>query len=122
MAIQTVGGLQQILKNHDSAKWVKSADLKQGQEFSIADAPKTSGSELSETSKSFGEFLSDSVTSVNELQGVANKAMQQLATGESQNLHETMLMVEKADIAFRSMNQIRMKVIDAYREVMKMQV
>ena len=48
--------------------------------------------------------------------------MQKLASGESKNLHETLLAVEKADIAFRQMNQIRMKVIDAYKEIMKMQM
>ena len=37
-------------------------------------------------------------------------------------MHETLLAVEKADIAFKAMNQIRLKVLDAYKEVMRMQV
>jgi flagellar hook-basal body complex protein FliE len=49
-------------------------------------------------------------------------AMEKLASGESKNLHETLLTVEKADIAFRTMNQIRSKVIEAYKEVMRMQI
>ena len=67
-------------------------------------------------------FLQDSIGKVNSLQTEANVAMEQLASGESQNLHETLLAVEKADIAFRTMNQVRTKVIDAYREIMKMQI
>ena len=45
-----------------------------------------------------------------------------LVSGKSKNIHETMLAVEKAEIAFKTMNQIRTKVIDAYKEVMRMQV
>jgi flagellar hook-basal body complex protein FliE len=59
---------------------------------------------------------------VNSLQNKANESIQRLVTGENKNIHETMLTVEKAEIAFKTMNQIRQKVLDAYREVMKMQV
>ena len=72
--------------------------------------------------KSFGEFLADSIGKVNDLQVQSDKAMQRIASGDSQNIHETLLAVERADIAFKQMNQIRMKVIDAYKEIMKMQV
>ena len=48
--------------------------------------------------------------------------MEKLASGKSQNLHETLLTVEKAEIAFKTMNQVRSKVIDAYKEIMKMQI
>ena len=41
---------------------------------------------------------------------------------KTKNIHETLLMVEKADIAFKAMNQMRLKVLDAYKEVMRMQV
>jgi flagellar hook-basal body complex protein FliE len=75
-----------------------------------------------EGTKSFGEFLQDSIGKVNSIQNDANVAMEKLASGESQNLHETLLAVEKADIAFRTMNQVRTKVIDAYKEIMKMQI
>ena len=45
----------------------------------------------------------------------ANKAIQNLAAGKTKNIHETMLAVENAEIAFKTMNQIRMKVIEAYK-------
>ena len=48
--------------------------------------------------------------------------MSKLASGKSKNIHETMLAVENAEIAFKTMNQIRMKVIDAYKEIMRMQM
>ena len=51
------------------------------------------------------------------MQTEANTAIKRLASGESKNIHETMLAVEKADIAFKTMNQIRGKIIDAYKEI-----
>jgi flagellar hook-basal body complex protein FliE len=80
--------------------------------------------ELKETSsdKSFSDFLTESISKVNTLQQDADVAMQRLASGESKNLHETLLAVERADIAFKQMNQVRLKVIDAYKEIMRMQV
>ena len=75
-----------------------------------------------DSGKSFGDFLADSISKVNNLQQDKDIAIQRLASGESKNIHETLLAVEKADLAFKQMNQIRQKVIDAYREIMKMQV
>ena len=59
---------------------------------------------------------------MNGLQKEANVAIEKLATGESKDIASTMLAVEKAEIAFKAMNQIRMKVIDAYQEIMRMQI
>ena len=120
MAIQNVGTLQDILNNHKSSSWVKKAEVGIGDDFSWAKdiaMPKAQDKELS-----FGDFLAKSVSEVNNLQSQANKAIQKLASGESKNLQETMLVVEKAEIAFKQMNQVRQKVIDAYKEVMRIQV
>ncbi|MBP5295873.1 MAG: flagellar hook-basal body complex protein FliE, partial [Bacteriovoracaceae bacterium] len=72
--------------------------------------------------KSFGQLLADAVANVNGLQEEANKAIQKLASGKSKNIEETMMAVEKAELAFKMMNQIRLKVVEAYREVMRMQI
>jgi len=45
-----------------------------------------------------------------------------LIAGESKNLHETMIAMEKADISFRLMMGVRNKIIEAYQEIMRMQV
>ena len=76
----------------------------------------------SETSKSFADVLSDAVGSVNNLQKTSDKAMQNLATGRTDNVAEVMIAAEQADIALKLMVQVRNKIIDAYQEVMKMQV
>ena len=122
MSIETIGSLKQILGNYDAGKWTKSANL-ETKGFNELDS-KLFKSDLSgaDNRKSFSEMLSSSISEVNGLQQDADTAIQKLVTGESKNLHETLLAVEKADIAFKAMNQVRMKVIDAYKEVMRMQV
>lgn len=75
-----------------------------------------------DTQKSFADTLKDAIGSVNELQKSSDKAMQNLATGRTDNVADVMIAAEKADIALRLMVQVRNKIIDAYQEVMKMQV
>jgi flagellar hook-basal body complex protein FliE len=74
------------------------------------------------TGKSFADTLEEAVGEVNELQKNADTLMQQLATGENKNIPEVLVAAEKADVALKLMVQVRNKIIDAYHEVMKMQV
>ena len=71
---------------------------------------------------SFGNILKDSIKEVNQLQHAADVSIEQLVAGKSKNLHETMIALEKADISFRLMMEVRNKIIDAYHEIMRMQV
>ena len=71
---------------------------------------------------SFADTLKQAINSVNEVQQKADKAMQNLATGRTDNVAEVMIASEQADIALKLMVQVRNKIIDAYQEVMKMQV
>jgi len=75
-----------------------------------------------QTQKSFAATLKDAVGQVNALQKESDHKMQELATGKTQNIHETMIAAEKADIALRLMVQVRNKMIEAYQEIMRMQV
>src|SRR3989338_3266032 len=70
----------------------------------------------------FSDFLKSTVQEANDLQKDANHAVEELAVGKTKDIHATMIAIEKADISFRFLMQIRNKVIDAYREIMKMQV
>jgi flagellar hook-basal body complex protein FliE len=118
MAINNIMQMSNTLQGHKAKDWSKSIELNNKMDFR-ADFPQIN--EGSST-QSFGDFLATSISKVNGLQQDADVAMQKLASGESKNLHETLLAVERADIAFKQMNQVRMKVIDAYKEIMKMQV
>lgn len=72
--------------------------------------------------KSFGESLAESLDSTNKLQLEADEYVENLATGKTQSIHESMLALGKADIAFRLTMQVRNKVVDAYQEIMRMPV
>ena len=50
----------------------------------------------------------------------AGQAIEHFAQGENGSLHETLISVEKADISFKFMMSVRNKMVDAYREVMRM--
>jgi len=75
------------------------------------------------TSKaSFGKALTDALKDVNQLQFEADQAIRNLEVGKTGSLHEAMIALEKADISFRAMMQVRNKILDAYQEIMRMQV
>jgi|ERR1039457_1482469 flagellar hook-basal body complex protein FliE len=69
-----------------------------------------------------GKFFSELVSKVNDLQTTSDKAIQGLASGENKNLHEVMISMEKASVSYLFMSQVRNKAIEAYQEVMRMQV
>lgn len=72
--------------------------------------------------RSFSTVLGDALVEVNRLQGEADQAVEDLVTGAGVSLHETMIALEKADLSFRLMMQVRNKIVQAYREVLSMQV
>lgn len=76
----------------------------------------------SKQEKSFVDTLNDAVKSVNELQQTADKKMEELATGKAKSIPDVMIAAEKADIALKLMVSVRNKAIEAYQEIMKMQV
>ena len=73
-------------------------------------------------SDSFGQVLKQSLGEVNQLQNEADQAIDALATGQQADIHHTMIAMEKADVAFRLLMEIRNKVISAYETIMRMQV
>ncbi len=82
--------------------------------------PQNHGNEKSGTG--FGEILKDAISAVNELQKQSDQEIQKLMTGESQDLHTTVIAMQKADLSFQMMMQVRNKIIQAYQEIMRMQV
>lgn len=82
----------------------------------------TSGAGAVSGPGSFQNVLRNAINETNALQKSADVKVQELATGKTTNIPEVMMQVEKADIALRLMTQVRNKIIDAYQEIMKMQV
>jgi len=71
---------------------------------------------------SFKEFLVDSIREVNSMQQSADQAVEQLVTGGDVNPAEVLTAVQKADLAFRMMMQVRNKMVAAYNEIQNMRV
>lgn len=71
---------------------------------------------------SFGQFLQDAMSEVNNLQMQSRDAKQQLLTGNIDDIHQVMVAAEKANVALQLTVQIRNKVIEAYQDIMRMQV
>jgi flagellar hook-basal body complex protein FliE len=73
-------------------------------------------------SGTFGAVLKDSIQEVNKLQLNAGKAIENLAQGKVENVHEAMIAMEKASVSFNLMLEVKNKLISAYDEMMRMQV
>ncbi len=71
---------------------------------------------------SFGDLLSDAIGRVGQLQSEADGELRKLLAGEPVELHRVLLASEKAGLASQLMMSIRNKAVDAYQEVMRMQV
>src|SRR5262245_3446851 len=65
----------------------------------------------------FKNILLEALNQVNTMQSQANEAVQQLVTGGDVNPAEVLTTLQKADISFRMMLQIRNKLVQAYQEV-----
>ncbi|MBW1666446.1 MAG: flagellar hook-basal body complex protein FliE [Deltaproteobacteria bacterium] len=68
----------------------------------------------------FGKAIKEAVSKVNRAQRQANSSIIDLLHGKA-DIPETMIALQKADISMRLLLTIRNKVIEAYREIMRMQ-
>ena len=85
-------------------------------------APEISKTDDGKAAHPFADVLASSLDEVNTLQQKADAAATSLATGDTMSLHDTMIAMEQADLSFRLMMQVRNKIVDAYQEIMRMQV
>lgn len=76
----------------------------------------------SKGSSGFFEALQNSMDEVNRNQLEADQSIKDLVAGRTKNIHETMLQLQKADLSLKTMMQVRNKILEAYKEIMKMQV
>ncbi|HZZ29583.1 MAG TPA: flagellar hook-basal body complex protein FliE [Pirellulales bacterium] len=71
---------------------------------------------------SFKDYLLNSIEQVNSMQQDADQAVQTLFTGGDANPAEVLTAVQKADIAFRMIMQIRNKLVSAYEEIQDIRI
>lgn len=70
----------------------------------------------------FARVLGHYLGQASAQQTVADQAVLGLATGQTEEVHQVMLAVAKADLTFRTILEVRNRLTEAYQEVMRMQV
>jgi len=70
---------------------------------------------------SFGEILKTYLQKVNTEQKIADEMINRFLAGEA-DIHQVMIALEKAELSFQLMMQVRNKLIEAYHEIMRMQI
>ena len=70
----------------------------------------------------FGKALTNAIDGLNQVQNDADTKSVQLASGDPIDLHEVMLARETASLDFQLVLQVRNKLVEAYQDVMRMQV
>lgn len=73
-------------------------------------------------SESFAQLLAQALQDVNQLHHAADGDAARLAAGEAVDLHQVMIGLEKANVAFGLTVQVRNKLLEAYQEVMRMTI
>ena len=70
----------------------------------------------------FAKVLDAAIQQIEHARSDATQAVQQFLSGESEELHSTALATQRAELAFELGLQVRNKVLQAYQEIMRMQM
>lgn len=70
----------------------------------------------------FIDWVSNEIATMNEQALSSELELRRLATGETSNLHHVMMELEKSKTSFQLTLQVRNKVLEAYQEIMRMQI
>lgn len=98
-----MNSLQGVAANFLQSEFIKPAE------------PKVAGAD-------FQHFLSQSIQKVDEAQKVSDQMTAGLISGQVEDVHQVMVAAQKASLSLELTMQVRNKMIEAYQEVMRMQV
>jgi flagellar hook-basal body complex protein FliE len=91
----------------------RTSELAKGGELGKATPP-------GEVGPTFSEQLANFVSGIDQIQKGAQTQAEEFAVGRTNDIHNTMIDVEQADISLRMLANVRNRVVDLYREVMRM--
>ncbi len=91
------------------------------QQSAYIDKP-AAGKTAAQSIQSFSEALKNSMNDVNSIQKESDLATTKLANGQIDDLHQVMITAQKASISLQATVEIRNKAIEAYQEIMRMQI
>jgi flagellar hook-basal body complex protein FliE len=92
----------------------------QGLPLNNIDLTGSSAANTPEQSDGFGQILREAVTQIDQAQGQAQDKIGEVLKGNGGDVHSAMIAVEKADLSFQMMLQVRNKIVAAYQEVSRM--
>ncbi|HEX7065288.1 MAG TPA: flagellar hook-basal body complex protein FliE [Bacillales bacterium] len=75
-----------------------------------------------ESGEAFTNMFNNALNEVNQAQIESDEAAKRLINGEAVNLHNVMIAAEKAEITLTAAVEIRNKVVEAYKSIMRMQM
>lgn len=70
----------------------------------------------------FSTWVAEKLSDTNEQLNTADQALNELASGRSENLHQTMLTLEQAKLSFQYLEQIRNRLMSAYQDLLREQI
>lgn len=72
--------------------------------------------------KSFSDTIKEFVSDVDQIQKNADLQVERFATGDLKDIHEVMIAAQQANLSLQLLVEVRNKVMESYRELMRMQV
>lgn len=88
----------------------------------VSSASSSIGSDTKVVEKSFSQYFDEALNNVNALQKKSQEATMNMAAGKVEDISQVVVAAEKASIALQLTMQVRNKALDAYQEIMRMQV
>ena len=102
---------------------IGSLPIPQPQELQqLLDASHIAKPDASAAKPKFASFLEQAVAEVDGKMKAADAEKTQIFTGETNNLHQAMISMQEASVAFSLMVEVRNKLVESYQEIMRMQV
>ncbi|MDX8046933.1 flagellar hook-basal body complex protein FliE [Gracilibacillus sp. S3-1-1] len=77
---------------------------------------------VGEAQQAFAQSLQGAIENINNAQQVSDQKTEALAKGEIDDLHDVMITAQKASIVLQTGVEVQKKAVDAYNEIMRMQV
>lgn len=77
---------------------------------------------VDESRETFADMLTNAINGVDETMKTSEQSMQDFVAGKTDNVHDVMINMQRAQLSFQMMVEVRNKVIDTYQEISRMQI
>ena len=91
-------------------------------ELTVKDVIDSNNKVIPSQDKSFQNMLKDAISEVNDNQVQGYNAMEGIATGKVTNLQQAVQRIEEAELSMKLALEVKNKALNAYKEIMRMQV